>query len=67
MILDILALILFAATVVTPFVTISLVWKKSKKSRALKILIGILLSLGIAFVFFITALLIVFRNGIGWR
>ena len=62
-----LTLLLFAAMVISPILSIILVWKKSKQAKWVKLLLGILLAAVLAFIFFIAGMIAVFPNGIPFR
>jgi len=66
--MDILALLLLAAMFVTPFFTIPLMWRQSAtRKKIYRVLLGLLLAAVISGVLFVVGLLILFRNGVGFR
>jgi len=49
----------------TPFITVPIVWIKSKRSKVEKIFIGIGLAIVLSFILFAISFSILLRNGLG--
>lgn len=65
--LDAIGIICMFASFAAPLYIIPIFWKKITGTKTKKFFIGLLISVPVAIVLFITAFFIVFRNGIGFR
>ncbi len=64
-ILDMIGAIFWFGMFVTPLITIPLVWKFSKLSKVIRVLMGLLLALFISFFLYFVSMEIIFRHGMG--
>jgi hypothetical protein len=63
--LDTIGQILWYSMLVTPFITIPIVWRCSKQTKAIKILAGLGLALLLSLVLGVISFVICMRNGLG--
>jgi hypothetical protein len=63
--MDIIGQILWFAMFLTPVVTIPLAWKLLPFKKVYRIIIGLLISLLLSFLFYHICLAIIFRDGMG--
>ena len=63
--MDTFSQIILYSVLITPFITIPLVWRFSKLNKVIRVIIGLLIALLLSYLFWMISLSIIFRDGMG--